>query len=117
MRKLPGISSLITALLLFPIVLSAIAVTISIQDPDGAAVPGAEVVISGRTLVSDASSGTVALPELSEGSYTVTVRKPGFETAEQSIEVKHGGPATFTVRLKLAAQQTTVEVDAKRSSL
>src|SRR5580704_3568591 len=93
--------------LLFPILLSAISVTISIHDPDGAAVPGAEVSIQGRTLTSDAASGTVSIADLMEGSYTVSVRRQGFETAEQQIEVKAGAPANFTIRLKLAAQQTT----------
>jgi hypothetical protein len=111
------ISLIVTVLLLFPLLLSAIAVTIAVKDPDGAAVPGAEVVIQGRTLTSDATTGSVSLPDLPEGAYTVTVRKPGFETAEQRIEVKAGQPASFTIQLKIAAQQITVEVDSKRSSL
>ena len=103
--------------LLFPVLLSAITVTISIQDPDGAAVPGAVVGIQGRTLTSDAASGTVSIAELTEGSYAVSVRRQGFETVQQQIEVKAGGPANFTIQLKLAAQQTTLDVDSKRSSL
>jgi hypothetical protein len=115
--KFIRIAFLVTVLLLFPLLLSAIAVTIAIADSDGAAVPGAEVVIQGRTLTSDPATGSVSLPDLPEGSYTVTVRKPGFETAEQKIEVKAGAPANFTIQLKLAAQQITVEVDNKRSAL
>jgi len=103
--------------LLFPVLLSAVTVTISIQDPDGAAVPGAEVSIQGRTLTSDAASGTVSIADLTEGSYTVSVRRQGFETAERQIEVKTGAPANFTIQLKLAAQQTTLDVESKRSSL
>ena len=102
---------------LFPVLLSAITVTISIQDPDGAAVPGAEVSIQGRTLTSDAAGGAVSIADLAEGSYTVGVRRQGFETAEQQIVVKAGAPANFTIQLKLAAQQTTLDVDSKRSSL
>ena len=114
MRRFP---LFIAILLLFPIILSAIAVTISVKDPDGAAVPGAEVTVQGRVLTTDAATGAVSIGDLPEGSYTVTVRKPGFETVEQRIEVKTGGPASFTIQLKLAVQQTTVEVDSKRSSL
>jgi hypothetical protein len=103
--------------LLLPGLLSAIAITISIKDPGGAAVPGAEVVIAGRTLTSDAAAGAVVLSDLPDGSYTLTIRKAGFEPAEQRIEVKTGGATSFTLSLKLAAQQTTLEVDSKRSSL
>jgi hypothetical protein len=83
----------LSSVLLFPVLLSAITVTISIQDPDGAAVPGAEISIQGRTLTSDPAAGTVSIADLMEGSYTVSVRRQGFETAEQQIEVKAGGPA------------------------
>ncbi len=79
--------------------------------------PGAEVTVQGRTLTTDPATGSVSIPDLPDGSYTVTVRKPGFEPAEQRIEIKSGAPASFTIQLRLAAQQTTVEVESGRSSL
>ncbi len=115
--KLFRISSFVAIGFLFPVILSAIAVTISIKDPAGAAVPGAEISIQGRTLTSDGAAGTVSIADLPEGSYTVVAHKPGFETAEQRIEVRTGAPASFTIELKLAAQQTTIDVESKRSSL
>lgn len=117
MRKLRVFSIIVSFLLFFPLLVSAIAVTISVQDPGGAAVPGAEVLVAGKSYISDAATGGVSLPDLPEGAYTVTVRKSGFETTEQRIEVKGAGPAAFTIVLKLAAQQTSVDVDSRRSSL
>lgn len=114
--KLSGIAAFVAIALLFPAILSAIAVTISIKDPDGAAIPGADVSIQGRALTSDAAGGTVSIADLPAGTYIVGVRKQGFETTEQSIEVKPGA-ANFTIQLKLAAQQTTLDVDGRRSSL
>jgi hypothetical protein len=115
--KFSGILPVVAILLLFPAILSAIAVTIVVKDPAGAVVPGAEVGIQGRTLTTDAASGTVALTDLPEGSYTVSVRRQGFETAERTIEVKAGGPVSFTIQLRIAVQQTAIDVDSKRSSL
>jgi Peptidase family M1 domain/Carboxypeptidase regulatory-like domain len=103
--------------LLLPVVSAAISVTISVQDPDGRAVPGAAVNIQGRTLTSDSAQGTVSIPDLPEGSYLVSVRKPGFETAEQRIEVKATTPASFTIRLKIPTQTTSIQVRSGKSSL
>jgi len=111
------VSGICLVALLFPLVLAAVSVTISIKDPDGAVVPGAVVTIQGRTLTSDGTDGAVSISDLPEGSYTVNVRKAGFEPAQQRFEVKAGGPAGFTIRLRLATQSTSVTVKGGRSSL
>lgn len=103
--------------LLFPFVLSAVSVTISVRDPAGAAVPGAEVTVQGRTLTSDGTDGVVSIADLPAGSYVVSVRKAGFEPAQEKIEVKAGAPANFTIRLKLATQTTSVTVKSGKSGL
>lgn len=102
--------------LILPALCSAISVTISIKDPLGAAVPGAEVAVEGRTLTSDATDGAVSIADLPEGSYVVRVRKQGFDPVEQRIQVRADTPASFTIRLKLATQTTSVEVRGGKSS-
>ncbi len=112
-----GIRFFLPCALLFPLVLSAVSVTISIKDPDGAAVPGAEVTVQGRTLTSSGADGTVSISDLPAGSYVVNVRKAGFEPGQQKIEIKAGAPASFTIRLKLATQTTSVTVKGGKSGL
>lgn len=108
---------LIVAALIFPAVLAAISVTISIKDPDGKAVPDAEVTIQGRTLTTGATDGAVSIPDLPAGSYVINVRKAGFENATERIEIKKGAPANFTIRLRLATQTTSVTVKGGKSGL
>jgi len=115
--KLKQLFLLLSIVLLFPLISAAVAINISIKDPDGRAVPDAEVTIQGRTLTSNAADGAVSIADLKDGSYTVTVRKPGFEPATQRIDVKANAPANFTIRLKLATQSTSVVVKGGKSGL
>lgn len=104
-------------MLLFPAILAAVSITISIKDPDGRPVPQAEVTIQGRTLTTDPTEGAVSIVDLPAGSYTVSVRKAGFEPVTERIDVKAGAPAAFTVRLRLATQTTSVTVRSGKSAL
>lgn len=89
----------------------------SISDPSGARVPNATVtVISDATnATSDTkadSAGNFRFPNLSPGTYTVTVSAPGFEQAQnQHVTVEVGQPTTLDERLTLGANSQTVQVD------
>ena len=92
------------------------AVTGTITDPSGAAVPGAQVIAT------DVSRGTVwptqtneagvyNLPRLPVGTYTVRVEVSGFATAVRSaFEVQMNQVYRVDIQLKLGAVAQTVEV-------
>jgi hypothetical protein len=93
--------------------LFAVPITISVKDPSGAAVGNAAIVITpagGGAAVSNTT-------DLAPGKYIVSVNKAGFEPASVQIEVKNGAPVNVTVDLKIASQQTSVEVAGKISRL
>lgn len=114
--KLSRFLSLAAVAVIFPVLLTALSITISVEDPDGKAVPGAEVSIQGRTLTTGAANGMVSIADLPGGSYEVTVRKAGFEPATQRIEV-NGVQTSFTIRVKLSTQTTSVTVKSGKSGL
>lgn len=93
-----------------------------ITDPSGAVVPGAQITIRSqvtqavRTLTADASGAFLA-DGLEPGAYTVSIEASGFEKAEQTVTMAASGEASITVTLKIAVEETAVEVNAKRSPL
>src|SRR5579862_1108069 len=99
--------------LVFVSLLPAVAVSIAVKDPSGAAIANAEVVIT--PLAGGAPLQNIL--DVPPGKYKVAVSKTGFEPASIEIEVKGGQPFSATVELKIAAQQTSVEVTGKRSTL
>ena len=87
-------------------------------DPQGAALPGAVVVIKNaltgiveRTLSTDAA-GNYAGEELPPGNYEVSVRKDGFATQTQKIELQVGRVETLDFRLRMGSVEQTVTVNA-----
>src|SRR5215510_11026980 len=90
----------------------------TVQDSNGAVVPGANVVIkhletnSSRTLVTD-EQGFFNAPQLITGVYSVTVSKQGFATAEDpSVRLTVGQTAGLTFNLKPSSVAETVTVTA-----
>ena len=110
---LPKWVRIITFFLLFACLLPAVPVSITVRDPSGAVIANAEVVI---TPVSGGSAVSNIL-DLAPGRYKVTASKPGFASAEVEIEVKASEPLSVSVELRIATQQTAVEVSGKLSSL
>ncbi len=104
---------IITFFFLFTSLLHAVPVSIAVKDPSGAAITDAVVAV---TPVSGGPAMTSIL-DLPPGRYKVTASKPGFASAEVEIEVKAGEPLSVSLELKIAAQQSTVEVSGKISSL
>jgi hypothetical protein len=90
----------------------------NVTDQAGAAIPGATVEITddatGVTHQSVASSaGEYDFPDLPLGFYTVTATSSGFETLKvQKVQVSAGTIYTLPLKLAVASQATTVEVNA-----
>ena len=93
-----------------------------ITDPSGAFVPGAQVTIRSqatqavRTVAAD-SSGAFSAEGLEPGTYTIAVEVPGFDRSEQTVSIPATGDVNIAVSLKISVEETSVEVNAKRSAL
>jgi hypothetical protein len=86
-----------------------------VKDPSAAAVPEAAVrVISMAGLIAGTKAtgldGAALFADLTAGDYTVAVQRDGFEPGEAKATVPESGDATVSVALKIAAQETSVEV-------
>ena len=88
----------------------------TVTDPQGAAVPGANVKVANTqtgqnfNILTD-DKGLWALPSLPTALYTVTVSQPGFKTVTiENVKVDAGVPATANARLEVGSVAETVEV-------
>jgi hypothetical protein len=112
--------------LLLVLLLGAVAVaqnTASIKgtvaDPSGAAIVGAKITISGplgieRTTQTSAS-GDYEVPALPPGSYTIEVRKDGFQTEQAKdvvLEVSNNTVQSFSLKVATTSEVVTVEAKA-----
>jgi hypothetical protein len=92
------------------------AITGSVQDQTGAAIPGAKVAIvrdsTGVAINTESTSaGDYSVSTLTPGVYTVTVSAPGFQTLTQkNVEVNALETQTFNPKLTIGATDTTVTV-------
>jgi hypothetical protein len=90
----------------------------TVQDANGAVVPGANVEIkhietnTSRNLTTD-EEGRFKAPQLTPGKYAVKVSKSGFATAEDpNVGVTVGGTTTLIYGLKVSAVDELVTVTA-----
>ncbi len=88
----------------------------AISDPQGSAVPGAQVKVTnnltGQILdsVSD-EKGLWSMPSLSTSTYTITVSHPGFKSVTiENVKVDAGVPSTVNAKLEVGSVSETVEV-------
>jgi len=109
---------LLATAIAFPQVTTTARLDGTITDPQGSAVPGAEVVVTqnatGQTLhVTADEKGYWALPSMQTGIYKVTVTHPGFKSATNgTVTIDAGVPATVNIKLEVGAVTETVEVTA-----
>ena len=123
--------ALIGALLLFmvsPVLTSAQmtrgVISGTVQDENGAAVPGAQVSVTSkgtnltkREATTD-DQGFYRVGALDPGVYTVTVEKQGFQKNENlEITVKSAGEVTFDTALKAGNLAATVDVTAQTEAI
>ncbi len=92
------------------------AMTGSVMDPDNKAVVNAAVLIrneaTGELLTTTTDgTGTFSAPTLSDGSYSVEILVPGFETVRRTgVRVSEGTPARVLIQLSIANISETVTV-------
>jgi outer membrane receptor for ferrienterochelin and colicin len=93
----------------------------TVQDSNGAVVPGANVVIkhvetnSSRTVVTD-EQGFFTAPQLQPGIYSVSVSKQGFATAEDpKVALTVGQTAGLSFTLKVSSVDERVTVTATQT--
>ena len=90
----------------------------AVTDQAGSAIPGAQVEITdeatGVVQSSVASSaGEYSFPDLPLGLYTVSATSSGFETLKvEKVQVSAGTTYSLPLKLAVASQATTVEVNA-----
>ncbi len=94
-----------------------------VTDQGGASIAGAQVSITndgtGVTQAAVASSaGEFSFPDLPLGLYTVSATSSGFETLKvEKVQVSAGTTYSLPIKLAVASQATTVEVNAAGVSL
>ena len=93
------------------------AVTGMVQDPSGAAIPGAKVQLTataGKQIINVITdgSGRFDLSALSRGSYKIEISAPGFDGLSQKFTLDPRDRAVISAALKVGAATTTVQVDA-----
>jgi hypothetical protein len=109
-----------TALLLLclvaPASLHAQTISGTVQDPSGAVIAGAQIEITGRDLtqpivLSSDGLGKFASPDLEPGTYSVRVRRDGFEPLVEAVDLK--GPVQLQLTLAILKQQESITVPGK----
>ena len=112
-------SRLAVSFLWIAAVLAAATIDGVVKDPSGAAVADAAVILKNADTsqtengLTDAQ-GRFHFAEVTPGKHTITVQRDGFEDAGQAVEVGEA-PVSLSFTLKIAVQQTVVEVAGKRS--
>lgn len=88
----------------------------TVTDPSGAAVPGAELTLTGTTLVGSKTADTDAkgfyhFVNLPPGTYDIKVSAKGFQALDRAnLTVQVGQLPTVDLQLQLGAAESTVEV-------
>lgn len=83
------------------------AVTVSVRRQNGTGVPGASVIIDGKSGVTD-SSGNMTFPTIKAGNYDVTVSKNGFLSQTESLIVN--GTTSKVIILQYNTSPLTISV-------
>ena len=91
-----------------------------VTDPQGGAVPGAEISVTGPATKAARSdgNGSYSFDGLVPGTYALTATKKGFEAyGDGAIAVTASGATVLDIRLEVAAIAETVTVDSTAPAL
>lgn len=95
----------------------------NVQDPSGAAIPGAQVTLhsidenTDRSVTSD-DTGNYVLENVKAGKYSLNAKRTGFaDTVIDNIALTARQDLRFTLQMPLATQSTTVEVTAGNTDI
>ncbi len=104
-----------------PALLGAASVEGLVKDPSGAAVPGASVILKSDETAQAVNGltdgqGHFSFADVAPGKYAITIQHDGFDDLTKAVDVAEA-PVTLSFALRIAAQQTVVEVGGKRSGL
>ncbi|MBI4893862.1 MAG: TonB-dependent receptor [Acidobacteria bacterium] len=94
----------------------------TVHDPTGAAIPGASVVVENavtkfRAQVESDPSGAFAVRNIPFHTYTVTVKREGFQPFQETVSLRSSVPQALEVKLGLAAAADSVTVTASNELL
>ena len=87
-----------------------------VHDPQHRPIPGAQIIINGQVLKSDAN-GEFRLDNVPEGSYQATVSAQGFQTLQKALAVTAGKSPVVHLQLEIAQLSETIEVAGAASKL
>src|ERR1051325_10428278 len=88
---------------------------VDIQDPSGAAVPGAKAALTSKEkgtkldLVAG-SDGVLVVPDLAPGDYNLAVQHEGFKTVTTVLTIRVGATSSLTLKMELGAVSTEIMV-------
>ncbi len=91
----------------------------TVQDPSGASIPGATIVVTNpetgyRAEATTSQGGDYVVPNMPPGKYTVTATAAGFKAAvSNDVAVIVDGTTTVNFNLQVGAQSDTIQVDAR----
>ena len=94
----------------------------TVADASGALIPNAQVTL--RNIATNAevngtsdSSGLYQFPQLTPGTYTITVTAPGFANSSKQAQLLVNQPATINFQLGVVQTSQTVNVSAEAQTL
>src|SRR5215472_5192843 len=90
-------------------------VSVTVEDPQHRPIPNADVTLtaplsSWQQHAQTGADGQLSFPAVPAGEYVLSVKKDGFQTAEQPVVVRSGTVNAATVALPLGAVSETVTV-------
>lgn len=94
----------------------------AVTDPSEATVAGAAVVLQNRVTglarkTTTDESGGFRFNDVPPNNYHVEVSAGGFQTAQQDVTVRTSVPITLTIALKLASENTSIEVHSDTADI
>jgi outer membrane cobalamin receptor len=118
MRRLPVL--LVTFSLIITASLHAATLKGVVRDPDGRAVPGVRVIVTGGPAAAETltdPAGRFEFPELAAGRHEVRASVDGFTASPQAFDVEAADPSEIVIVLRVSAISESLVVSASQVDL